>query len=195
MENIEEKELELRMYFFVPFNVSDIYKGIQAGHSALEYARMFGQDKEFIDFVTLYKTWIILNGGTTNDERELVDFDYNKAVGTLNQIADSLYDNDIKFTVFREPDLNNSLTAICFIVDERVFNKKDYPDFIDYITNIKMYPEALTMIYFENREIFKKKSNAELQLLFPEYYKEWIRFIGGIKNEFLRDLIKDKRLA
>ena len=28
--------------------------------------------------------------------------------------------------------------------------------------------------------------------MFPEYYKEWVRFVGGIKNVFLRELIKDK---
>jgi hypothetical protein len=26
-------------------------------------------------------------------------------------------------------------------------------------------------------------------------YKEWVRFVGGVKNVFLRDLIKNKKLA
>ena len=34
----EHKTLELRMYFFVPYNISPIQKSIQAGHAALEYA-------------------------------------------------------------------------------------------------------------------------------------------------------------
>jgi hypothetical protein len=28
-----------------------------------------------------------------------------------------------------------------------------------------------------------------------DHYKEWVRLIGGVKNVFLRDLIKNKKLA
>jgi len=30
---------------------------------------------------------------------------------------------------------------------------------------------------------------------FVEEYKEWVRFVGGVKNVFLRDILKDKKLA
>jgi len=186
----EEKVLEYRMYFFVPYNVSEIQKSLQAGHSALEYAQRYGQSEEFKNFMN-DKTWIILNGGTTNDER-----DFNEiALGTLNQIADGLLENDIQFSYFREPDLNNALTAVCFICDERVFNGKDYPDFVDYILDIKMYTKTEAATPAENMIMLKIKTNEELIIMFPEYYKEWVRFIGGIKNVFLRELIKDKKLA
>jgi len=33
------------------------------------------------------------------------------------------------------------------------------------------------------------------QEMFPEYYKEWVRFVGGVKNVFLRELTRDKRKA
>lgn len=186
----EEKVLEYRMYFFVPYNVSEIQKSLQAGHSALEYAHRYGQSDEFKNFMN-NKTWIILNGGTTNDER---DFD-GIALGTLNQIGDQLNENNIEFAFFREPDLNNALTALCFICDERVFNRKDYPDFVDYILDIKMYAEAKATSTAENMIMLKIKTNEELITMFPEYYKEWVRFVGGIKNVFLRELIKDKKLA
>lgn len=188
----EEKVLEQRMYFFVPYNISEIQKGIQSGHAALRYARMFSKEHpEVWDFVDNHETWIILNGGTTNETR---DFE-GKPEGTMNQIADSLEDNDVQFSFFTEPDLNNSLTALCFLCDERVFNNKDYPDFVDYILDIKMYEEAKKATPAENIVKLKIKSNEELQEMFPEYYKEWVRFLGGLKNVFLRELIKDKRLA
>lgn len=57
-----------RMYFFVPYNISEIQKGIQAGHSALEYALKYGRTKEFLDFVENHKTWVILSGGTTRTQ-------------------------------------------------------------------------------------------------------------------------------
>jgi hypothetical protein len=187
----EEKQLELRMYFFVPQNISNIYMGIQAGHAALEYADKYGSEEQFIMFVREFKTWVILNGGTTNEHR---DFD-GVAMGSLNQIGDDFLKNDIEFAYFQEPDLNDALTALCFICDERVFNRKDYPDFVDYILNVKMYPDSKAAVDAQNIIMLKTQTLEHLQEMFPEYYKEWVRFIGGLKNVFLRDLLKDKKLA
>jgi len=188
----EEKELELRMYFFVPYNVSEIAKGIQSGHASLEYVLRYGLSDEVVNFLTNWKTWIILNGGTTNDERDFKDI----PKGTLNQIADQLQENDIKFSYFREPDLNYALTAICFIVDERVFNKKDYPNFVDYLIESKKHSTHLNGLYdYDDDFLLEKMDKTELVMQFPDYYKSWIRSIGGIKNEFLRELISDKKLA
>ena len=179
----ENKVLELRMYFFVPYNISPIQQAIQAGHASLEYARLYGDSSEFKDFVDNWKTWIILNGGTTNNQRDAEDM----PLGTLNQIAHELDANDIQFSYFFEPDLNNALTAVCFICDERVFNIKDYPNFLDYMFNVKMYPDVKTMVHAENNyEILKKQPDEAIQEMFPEYYKVWVRFIGGMKNVFLR---------
>ena len=185
----ENKELELRMYFFVPYNISEIQKSLQAGHSALEYAFRYGDTSEFKDFVINWKTWIILNGGTTNSGR---DFS-SEMIGSLDQIGYALIANDIQFSYFQEPDLNDALTALCFICDERVFNRKDYPDFTDYlISELKLNDgkEAnfdYIRIKTTNVEILKEK--------YADKYKEWVRFVGGVKNVFLRELIKDKKLA
>jgi hypothetical protein len=190
----EEKQLELRMYFFVPYNISPIQQAIQAGHAALEYARKFGASELFRDFVNDHKTWIILNGGTTNDQR---DFD-GIAQGSLNQIGDQLQDNDIDFSFFHEPDLNDALTALCVIVDERVFNREEYPDFIDWLLNVKMLEPAKDEALKNNPDLWVKlklKPLEEVQEMFPEYYKEWVRFLGGVKNVLLRELIRDKKLA
>lgn len=190
----EEKQLELRMYFFVPYNISPIQQAIQAGHAALEYAVKFSQTELFAEFATLHKTWIILNGGTTNDQRDLEGI----AKGTLNQLGDQLHENGIDFSFFREPDLNDALTALCFICDERVFNRKDYPDFVDWLLNVKMYEGAKDEALRNNKAWWlelRMKTVEEHQELFPEYYKEWVRFLGGVKNVFLRELIRDKKLA
>jgi hypothetical protein len=187
----EEKILELRMYFFVPYNISPIQQAIQAGHSALEYADKYGGEEQFIHFVREHKTWVILNGGTTNSRR---DFS-GEVMGTLDQIGDLLLANDIQFAYFQEPDLNDALTALCFICDERVFNKEDYPDFLDYIFDVKMYPDARKETPAENYVMLKMQPIEKLQEMFPEYYKEWVRFIGGVKNVFLREVLKGKKLA
>lgn len=174
---MEDKGLELRMYFFTIYQLTGIQAGIQCGHAALEYARAYNDSETFINFADNWKTWVILNGGTTNDE---VDGE-GLSIGTLNQIGDSLDKNDVDFSFFREPDLNYSLTALCFICDEGVFNKKDYPDFRDYLSDYNT--------------VSHKDSDEYLIMLYPKDYKEWVRSVGGVKNVFLRDLLKDKKLA
>jgi len=181
---MEEQSLELRMYFFVLNSLVGISKGIMCGHAALEYADKYGSDEQFVYFVRDWKTWIILNGGTTNDQR---DFEGIPS-GTLNQLADQLLENDIQFAYFREPDLNDALTALCFICDERVFNKVDYPDFVDYL--IQTYKVDASA-----KEIIEIKITPYKTLMENTHYKEWIRLIGGVKNEFLRELLRDKKLA
>jgi hypothetical protein len=157
--------MELRMYFFVPYNISEIQKGIQAGHAAIRYVIEYGRTQEFKDWYINNKTWIILNGGTTRYFREESDLEN----GTLNKIADELSLNNINNSVFHEPDLNYALTAICFIADERVWNKEKYPDFDDYVKDKDIYLDDL--------------------------HSNWADFIGGKKNLFLRELLKDKHLA
>jgi len=156
---------ERRMYFFVPYNISPIQQGIQAGHCALEYANKYYSSKEFQDFMKNDKTWIILNGGTTRDFENGVDNG-----GDLNILATKLAFSDIPFASFREPDLNHALTAICFIADERVWKTDVYVD----------YEEFLVMFGLDSSE-----SN----------YETWLGFIGGMQNLFLRNIIKDKKLA
>ena len=190
----ENKQLELRMYFFVPYNISPIQQGIQAGHALGRHCLRFGRhDPNHIvwDFLEKWETWVILNGGTTNDER---DFEMIPA-GSLNLIGDQLQDNDIEFAYMIEPDLNRALTALSFICDERVFNRKDYPDFLDYIFDVKMYPEARGAMPEQNYIMLEMQTAEHLQEMFPEYYKEWVRFVGGVKNVFLRELLKDRKKA
>ena len=193
MEGLE-KELELRMYFFTIYQLTGIQKGIQCGHALGRYALKYGRyDPNHIvwDYLEKWETFIILNGGTTNNERDFESI----SVGDLNRIADDLLDNDIEFAYMIEPDLNNALSAVCFILDERVFNRKDYPDFVDYLFDVKMYKEAKEQTPEENYRFLKKLNNEELQGTFPEYWKEWVRFVGGVKNVFLRELINNKKLA
>jgi hypothetical protein len=88
---MEETPLELRMFFFVPYNISEIQKGIQAGHAAIGYAFQFGNTELFKDFAKNWKTWIILDGGTTNEKAN----EDGIPQGTLNQIVNALYENRI----------------------------------------------------------------------------------------------------
>lgn len=136
------ENLEKRMYFFVPYQLTGIQKGIQSGHSALRFALKFGRynpDHLIWDFIENHQTWIVLNGGTTNNG---LDFDgFSK--GTLNKIADQLLENDIEFSYFNEPDLQDALTAVCFICDERVFDKVKYPELIESQNHYNGWVESI----------------------------------------------------
>lgn len=115
--------LETRMYFFLLYSLSGIQKGIQAGHASLEYARIYGKTKLFQDFIKHDKTWILLNGGVSRSEDNFTkEYPYE-----LNSIHTMFADRNIPCTYFCEPDLNDAMTSICFIADERVWNKEKYP--------------------------------------------------------------------
>lgn len=154
------KDLEKRMYILVPYNISDIQKGIQGGHAALEYANEYKNDPQYIDFVENWKTWIILNGGTTNN-------DFGLRRGTLNLELDKIIefnnknpDNIIKYSTFNETDLNDALTAICLVVDERVFNKEKYPNLrewkFDNLDDFDQPDEILLETYFNATDLDSK---------------------------------------
>lgn len=182
----ENMELALKAYYFVPYNISQMQMGIQAGHAGWRYARKFFENPQTWEFVDNHETTIILDGGTTNSRRDLDGI----ALGTMNQIADALAENEIPFTFFEEPDINDALTALCFIADERVFDKEKYPDFMKwFIDNYRVVASAQEIV------TIRMLSNEELIEYAPDRYKEWVRLIGGVKNVFLRDLLKDKKLA
>ena len=110
-----------RMYGLVPYNISPIQQGIQFGHAVVEYGITYGTNPEYHRWSRKDKTFIILNGGTTNTA--------NTSYGSLNTYDDMLGFNGIKRSRFYEPDLGDQLTAIVFIVDDRVFDRVTWPDY------------------------------------------------------------------
>lgn len=132
------ERLELRLYGLVPYQLTGIQQAIQYGHALQEYNNEIMEMMEesyregfnteakreihkFEQWRLEDKTFIILNGGTTNKDIE--------KLGTLNSHRLTLREHGIKIAVFYEPDLGDQLTAIVFLVDERVFDKKKYPDY------------------------------------------------------------------
>jgi len=173
--------LELRMYGLVPYNISPIQQGIQFGHAVVEYGqkmKYLGEHKQSLntqynDWADNYKTFIILNGGTTNNK--IKDGVY---LGSLNNHKETLDKIGIFNATFNEPDLGDQLTAIVFIVDERVFNKVKYPNFEFKQRN---------QIDFNNPIFFDEKEEND--------WKQWVDSIGGRKNLELRNFLANFRLA
>ena len=193
---MNNKKLELRMYGLVPYNISPIQQAIQFGHAVVEYGQKMKKlpfndievTKKYDDWADNWKTFIILNGGTTNHKTSLED---GLPFGSLNNHLLTLLDNDIEFAQFNEPDLGDQLPAVVFIVDERVFNRKKYPDFEDWV--IDNFGDLITgdgSAYQIARRIKESKSKEDQKV-----YLSWVKIVGGEKNVFLRDFLKNFRLA
>lgn len=172
-----EKYLEYKMYGFVPYNISDKQKGIQFGHTVVRYCRELGSSEAFEKWADVDQTFIILNGGTTNENPE------SKFYGTLQQNRDSLI-GKVPFAEFKEPDLNQTLAGVVFLVDERVYDKEIYPDFV---------PTPLPKKKWFKGDLFGETAKIEKQN--EENYAKWLEKIGGEDNAFLRNFLKDFRLA
>lgn len=189
-----ENYLEYRMYGLVPYNISSIQSAIQYGHAVQEYNNLMFDKKSNMSSITVDpklvesnligfnkwrkhdKTFIILNGGTTNESVE------DRWYGSMQKHRDTLHDNGILFGEFYEPDLNHALTAIVFLVDERVFDRETYPNF-----------EREVLPYSKNKPSEKKLKELEERNVIN--YEKWVEKVGGPKNAFLREFLSKFKLA
>ena len=192
------------MYGLVPYNISPIQQAIQYGHAVVEYGLKFFNEGEYQDWAKYCKTFMVLNGGTSNHTQDryrglkndagfwgIVDGNYS---GTMEKNLSELTLNEIKIATFYEPDLNDMLSAIVFLVDERVFDREKYPDF------------DLKSIYGEYKLKYSEIYEDPMDPKFPNLYNlmgsevrtswnDWVESIGGRKNLFLRVFLKNFRLA
>lgn len=194
-----KEKLELRMYGFVPYNISPIQQAIQFAHAVVEYGQNVKsydvinniELKKYNDWADSWKTLIILNGGTSNHSINRYHQTDEPFIGTMESNLITLEQNGVEIATFYEPDLNDMLSAVVFIVDERVFNKKKYPDFEDWV--IENYGGLINgngSSYQIARRIKESNSKEDQKI-----YQSWVKIIGGEKNVFLRDFLKNFRLA
>lgn len=98
-------------------------------------------------------------------------------IGTLNNHMHTLHNNGIKIAYFKEPDLGDQLTAVVFLVDERVWDKEKYPD----------------------RDINPQPSSDGISTIAihiePESIEEYKNRLRGEQNVWLREFLKQFRLA
>lgn len=166
-------ERTYRMYGLVPYNISPIQQGIQFGHAVVEYGLEYFEDFDYQQWASRDKTFIILNGGTTNLEKP----------GTLNVHEYAIEANEIKHANFFEPDLGDQLTAVVFLVDDRVWDKEVWPDYRMTIEDIETF-EDLSDPDLESFESYRIWFNK-----FSNNYKEAERIV------WLRDFLKNFKLA
>lgn len=103
-----------RMYSLVLRQLNPIQKGVQSAHSIVEYIHKFHKLTEYIQWVNVDKTIIILDGGTYQEMKECRD--------TLAELG-------VPYAAFYEQDLGNLITSISFLVEDKVWDSKTYPSY------------------------------------------------------------------
>lgn len=104
-----EKNLKFRMYSLVLKQLNPIQKGVQTTHGVIEYVNLYDQEYDYIVWSRIDKTLVILDGGTTPE---------------IDDIISELKRNMINFSLFKEEDLGELTTCVCFLASEHVWNEK-----------------------------------------------------------------------
>jgi hypothetical protein len=155
----------------------------------------------------------MLNGGTSNNVgshhymNPANNPDNEPFYGTMELHAEALELAGIKYATFLEPDLNNMLSNIVFLCDERVFKTRKrkpddviYPNFEDWLVETHLDEIAdyanehslkAPLITYDVAKLIKKSEEPKYKAL----YNKWVDFVGGEQNVFLRGFVSQFRLA
>jgi hypothetical protein len=157
------ERLKYKMYALNIFQLKGIQQGIQAQHAISRYEYKYRENPEVRE---AYDTWIqwsettvILNAGTTI---------------TLKNILQQLIENGIPYATFQESTLDNIITSVAVLADERVWDKIKYPDPQVVMSN----PDFVGG--FTADSIVRDEKGFE-------------EILGGKKNVFLRQLLTPMR--
>ena len=176
---MEKTDLKYKLYCLVNYQFAGtVHAGIQAFHAGIEYSNDFGDTPEWYEFSRKTKAVVFLNGGTTNSSG--IDVWGGVCIGSMQDHIEKLKNNNINYSCFFEPDINNALTSISFLVDERVWDKEKYPD--PTVDELKVYYD--TNINDTNINV------NNVGYLFNMYYKENY----GEKAAFLRTWLRGFKL-
>lgn len=164
------KNLELRAYSLCLYQLSHKQGCIQSGHAVTEVGVVHGMEKgtDYNNWACNYKTIIHLNGGTSD---------------MLTASIQKLREFGVDFAEFREPDLYNVVTAVGFIVDERVFDEEKYPSF-------KIWLEKNN--YLEDK--YSKLSYDELKTKYVGGHYIWDKEFGIADVSIYREWLKSFKL-
>lgn len=166
--------MEYRMYSMVLRQLNPMQKGIQALHAVVEYANKYFNESDYRKWAVTDKTMIVLDGGTSTE---------------LADVIDKLEELGVKYSTFTEPDLYNNITAVAFIASEKVWDRENYPDLVEFTNNNSS--EAIKVLYKYGPDH-----------ICPDALKEyWIKTVFDEKPELvdnlldLRNLIFSKKLS
>lgn len=126
------------------------------------------------------KIFTLLVGESTN--KTISSSNVISIGGLKNQLV-KLQENAIETGTYYSSEIGDQLSCVVFLVDERVFNKVKYPDFDQFLLQfqdiIDTFEKDRTYSSIVE-EITKHRSTV---------YLDWVKSIGGVRNEFLRGFL------
>ena len=159
---------EYRMYGLVMYNISPIQQGIQFGHAVVEYAQRHFNNADYQDWAINDKTFIILNGGTSNHTKNR--YSGSNLYGTMENHLVALDGVGVVNAAFFEPDLNDALSAIVFLVDDRVYDREVWPDYDGPVYTDGRTPMELP--YYEWKMKFAETEEESNRII---WMRDWLR--------------------
>lgn len=167
-----------RMFGLVPYNISPIQQGIQYGHALQElnnlvvetklHAQVDGCSQDTQTYLKEFDEWRL------NDKTFII---LNGGTSfTMDEHVKTLEENGVVVGVFREPDLHYMVTGIVFLVPEQVYKREEYPD-------------------FDDSDLVDPTGQLPTDQFKELRYQQWVEFMGGYKNVFLREFTSQFRLA
>lgn len=96
------KKHNYKLYGLVLRHLSQLQKYIQFSHAVVEFSHDYHDDY-------VYNQWF-------DNNKTMVMLDVSSSI-EMENIISKLKENNYKISVFREPDLNNICTCVCFIMD------------------------------------------------------------------------------
>ena len=177
------RRLEYRMYVFLVSGLSEEQKILQTSKAILKYALKYKEDVP-LEIFEFYNSndYFLVNGGSSNDGH-LGNKDGDMQL--LNKQLDDIY---AKYIKVYEKSLNSILSAICLLIDERVWNLYLYPDFKNYViqnTDPLEIKDEISIRVCDDETLIKK---------FDVLYKSWRQMMGveiDDKNIKLREILKN----
>lgn len=170
------EKVKYRMYGFAPYQLTGIQKSIQHSHACMEHILTYKDDPIVSQYVFEDKTIVLLDGGTTNSNPE--------RMGTMELYYKTLTEDfGVKVTKFHEPDLNDAMLGMCFILPDNITQGWQYP------INLNLVKRSLVMDGIDEND-FEYAYNT-----YPFFKKEVDSTVGSFKNFQLRQFISSKRLA
>jgi hypothetical protein len=153
----------------------EIARGLKLSHQEYYTHGAFKQWTKDKDLVLLKesKTTRIISESKTNNK------------STLKNSLSILNKKQIETGTYYAPEFGNELTCVVFVADERAYNEKDYPDFGTFLSKHKDIIDT-----FEKNRTYESIVQ-EIKTNRSTVYLDWVRSIGGERNEFLREFIKE----
>lgn len=106
-----------KCYIFVHRSLSGIYAGIQAAHAVAEHVYDYHGSDSVIHWTNHHKTMVVLDGGNSKN---------------MERVLETLGWGDEGVSYFREPDMDNMITAIVYIPSDDEMNDIEAAKESDY---------------------------------------------------------------